>query len=534
MLEEANQQGGVPFKFKDGPVKKCNIIVLSLSEDIEGKVPKAVIPTNFCFRCFNGYKHFGSAQPFHICGEGPLGTRTPLKTFKILIELLKNQSVQSLLTETDERATSLGMKHFKVVNQLLAFSHCFGEGGVYAAMNYDDLHMLFLGLFVLILSAADVLFCRYFKRTQTMQTYEDVHDCVEFLVGLCPGMNDGVHILKPMKMGWFRLESWNGVDTECFLSHLLFVFSTHDSLIEDEDIRLAFADIVNMVYSLYVRFKVKKFYREHETEQLGEDIAFVLSKLQALFELKVDDSADSRTMESEFVFAKPVPLRNRSKFYKANTRHDEEFENVSEKPSSSAGDNSVAPSEAGNSSGKSSSAKTSAKKSSEALASATKPPAAKSSAAKTLSSAIVLEDEDEPEMHFTVHVDVNDLSAATLGGNQTRTHKVHAFTMIPEQIKTLGSLDVSSTRIFETQHRLVKAYTRTSNKAKLEATERQVIRNSVSAVHRPVCSIKSRLYKEKHSSNDPAVPGGIVSPVEEESDEEEIAPVPFIHTGTGR
>jgi hypothetical protein len=81
MFEEANMQGGVPFKFKDGTVKQCNMIVLSLSEDIEGKVPKAVIPKNFCFRCFGGYKHFGSSQPFHVCGEGPLGTRTPLKTF---------------------------------------------------------------------------------------------------------------------------------------------------------------------------------------------------------------------------------------------------------------------------------------------------------------------------------------------------------------------------------------------------------------------------------------------------------------------
>ena len=149
--------------------------------------------------------------------------------------------MKHLPTETDERATSLGMKHFKVVNQLLAFKHCFGEGRVYAAMNYDDLHMLFLGLFVLILSAADVLFCRHFKRTKLVQTYEDVHQLVESLLALSPGMNDGVHILKMMRMGWFRLEAWNGVDNECFLSHLLFIFSTHDSLIEKGCIRLAFA-----------------------------------------------------------------------------------------------------------------------------------------------------------------------------------------------------------------------------------------------------------------------------------------------------
>ena len=153
------------------------------------------------------------------------------------------------------------MKHFKVVNQLLAFTHCFGEEGVYGAMIYDDLHMLFLGLFVLILSAADIiLFCRHFKRTKLVQTYEDVHQLVEFLLSMSPGMNDGVHILKAMRMGWFRIESWNGVDNECFFSHLLFIFSTHEALIEDGCIRMAFATIVRTLYSLYVRFKVKKFY----------------------------------------------------------------------------------------------------------------------------------------------------------------------------------------------------------------------------------------------------------------------------------
>jgi hypothetical protein len=106
--------------------------------------------------------------------------------------------------------------------------------------------------------------------------------------------------------------------------------------------------------------------------------------------------------------------------------------------------------------------------------------------------------------------------------------------MIPEQIRKLGSLDSSTTRVFETQHRLVKAYTRHSNKAKLEATERQVIKNSVCSVQRTGCSIKSRLYKETHSNIELLVPASVERRLDEESDEDETAPVQFIHNGIGR
>ena len=117
-----------------------------------------------------------------------------------------------------------------------------------------------------------------------------------------------------------------------------------------------------MVYSLYVRFKVKKFYREHETTQLGEDIAIVLSKLQALFELKVDDSADTRTMESQFVFKNPVPWRTRSNFFKSTTRPDDDSQDFSESASSSAAHTSVPPLAAATFSENSSSAKICPKK----------------------------------------------------------------------------------------------------------------------------------------------------------------------------
>jgi hypothetical protein len=347
-------------------------------------------------------------------------------------------------------------------------------------MNYDDLHMLFLGLFVLILSAADLLFCRYFKRTKTMQTYEDVHNCVEFLLSLCPGMNDGVHILKPMKMGWFRLESWNGVDNESFFSHLLFIFSTHDALIEDEGIRATFANIVRNVYSLYVRVKVKKCYRSQEIDLLRKDIASVLSELQTLFDLKLNDSSDARIADSQYVFLEPVQFKHRSDYYK-------QFYIKKRQRGSDSEDES--------------------------------------------DYETCVEEESEPAERFTVDVCVNELPAATLSGHQTRTHKIHALTMIPEQIETNGSLDVGSTRIFETLHRLVKAFTRRSNSAKLGETERQVLKNSVNSVHKPLRSIKARLYNERHSN---VAVNGTVSPSEEESDEdEENIPLRYVHAGTG-
>ena len=516
LFEEVNRQGGARFRLKDGSIRKFNIFVLSLSEDIEGKVPKAVVPKNWCFRCFNGNKHFGSSESFHVCGEGPLGNRTPINTFNLLIVLLQNQSVKMLPSETDKRATSLGMKHFKVVNQLLAFTQCFGEEGVYAALNYDDLHMLFLGLFVLILSAADILFCRHFKRTKLVQTYEDVHQLVEFLLSMSPGMNDGVHILKPMRMGWFRLESWNGVDNECFFSHLLFIFSTHDSLIENGCIRMAFATIVRTLYSLYVRFKVKKFYRAAELEQLSADISAVLKGLQTLFHLSVDDSKDTRIGDEMLRFRDQVPLRAMNKFHKAEAagfvRTAGGTEDAGHKKTENIGKRRI----------------------NEGVIDKSVIPLGPSRHEDRDDDDSVdqpgSDEEQEPEGLFTVNVSVNELAVATLGGHQTRTHKCHAFTMIPKHILRFGSLDVGSTRLFETKHKLVKAYTGRSNRLKLGAVEGQVIKNSITSqfVEKPLSSVKARLYREEH-----AIRETIGEHVTEESDDEEKSPEQFTHYGPG-
>ena len=86
------------------------------------------------------------------------------------------------------------------------------------------------------------------------------------------------------------------------------------------------------------------------------------------------------------------------------------------------------------------------------------------------------EEEEDKKKKFpvaeTMFGCVDDLAAGT------RTHKSHAFSMIPNQIERNGSLDVGNSRIFETFHRrLQKACTRSSNNANLGLVERQVIRN---------------------------------------------------------
>ena len=105
--------------------------------------------------------------------------------------------------------------------------------------------------------------------------------------------------------------------------------------------------------------------------------------------------------------------------------------------------------------------------------------------------------------------------------------------MIPKQIKRVGPLDVGSSRLFEILHRLVKAHTRRSNKAKLGAVEGQVIRISVTSrfVQKPLSSVKARLYcEEEHASQKTSL-----LPENEESDEEDTLPMQFRHDhdGTG-
>ena len=71
-----------------------------------------------------------------------------------------------MTTEAKVKASQLGLKRFAVKNQLLAFTNFFGDKGVYDCMHFDDLHMMFLGLFKLILILADFLFVNILKERQ--------------------------------------------------------------------------------------------------------------------------------------------------------------------------------------------------------------------------------------------------------------------------------------------------------------------------------------------------------------------------------
>ena len=133
------------------------------------------------------------------------------------------QAIYGMKSATDERAASVGYRHYRVVYQLLAFSSRLGDGGVASVLHYDDLHMMFLGLFVLVLKGADVLFGRYFKHTSKIVTVADKNQVVENLLACIPGFNDGVHRLKAYRSGWWTQDSWSAEDYRCYIQHLLFV-----------------------------------------------------------------------------------------------------------------------------------------------------------------------------------------------------------------------------------------------------------------------------------------------------------------------
>ena len=129
-----------------------------------------------------------------------------------------------MTTEAKVKASQLGLKRFAVKNQLLAFTNFFGDKGVYDCMHFDDLHMMFLGLFKLILILADFLFCKYFKRTSAVKTVEDVRQLVEVLLMCMPKMNDGKYRLLLFLSGWWTMEAWSGKHLESFL-YLCFICS---------------------------------------------------------------------------------------------------------------------------------------------------------------------------------------------------------------------------------------------------------------------------------------------------------------------
>ena len=497
-FEEANLQGGAMMLYPDGVLRKTNFILASLAEDMEGKFDKSLISVNSCPRCWNRNKHYGSWLPMHACGCSPLGRRLPEQTFQVLFACYMNQAVKGCNGETDARAAELGMKHYKVVNQLLAFSTLFGKGGVHSVMNYDDLHMLYLGLFVLILSGADILFRKCFKETEYMTSYEDAHNKVEALLSYLPGMNDGLHVLKPMRLGWYRQKSWNGVAYQSFLQHLLFVFGTHDSLIKDETIRTAFISVIKKTHSLYVRVKVKTSWREWEVKQLRDDIHTIVWDLQRLFNTEVDLNVDERSAESTFFFIGPLPEKK-----KKQTEIESNVQNA---------------------------------RSSRKSAKRTKKAAEEGSDSGSDSEADPEADISQDESVDLDSVsEIDDSATITLKGNQTKIPKIHALGYLPYCIECHGSHNIGSTGLYECKHRPVKLRIRHNNRNQTKSQQGQILLSSVTeaceTVSNAVKSDRARLFYEENISG--ANGTSRAHEISEDDSSEDDGAKPFIHVGAG-
>ena len=233
------------------------------------------------------------------------------------------------------------------------------------------------------------------------------------------------------------------------------------------------------VYSLYVRVKVKKYHRISELDVLEKDIQRLFKDLHDLFQLTVDTSSDRRSPEASFTFQGKVTSTSANQKEKKGRRGvlDEGDDDDDE--------------DAGNDS------------------------------------------EGEHESRFVFDEETTEEIWATLGGNQTRTHKCHMLTYIPQHFVDYGSFLIGTTRHFENLHRLVKAWTAWSNRAKLGAVEGQVLMRSftsrLDSAPKAVKSIRARLFREQNSS------GVCSSPLsdDEEDERDVLEPSTLLHSHSG-
>ena len=313
-LEEANLQNGADFLFPDGEIRSVNIAVLCICEDIMGKTMDTHVSFTSCQCCFNSNRLFGSWGPDSLCAYGPFSGRTDTKTLALVKKCLLNRSVRSLKTEADNAASEVGLVHYPAINQLLGFKYLFGQDGVYSAMHYDDLHMMFLGVFMTVLDAAELLVRHHYKRTPYVQTEEDALNLLENFLVCLGGMHDGAHRLKAYCQAWFKQESNKGKDYECYFSVLLLLFSTNDDLIENAEVRRKFADIVRLLYSVYRFSKVKKYFTVDEVREIERKALSIHEKMAELFELDVDSNLDTRDfLEASAVSSTEARKSTRSK-----------------------------------------------------------------------------------------------------------------------------------------------------------------------------------------------------------------------------
>jgi hypothetical protein len=184
------------------------------------------------------------------------------------------------------------------MNQFLWFKFLFDEEhGIFDCMHYDNLHMFFLGWIMRLLDSLDNAFQRYHKRTDKLQSPEDVRQLVESLLKRVPPMTDGVHRLSRFNVGWWVLDAWSGGDYESMLQQILFVFTTHDGLVEDEGIRKDLAMVVRLTYSFYRKLKMKRWWRKAERKELKDDLLAMFKVAAKVFCLQPDDGPEELSVE---------------------------------------------------------------------------------------------------------------------------------------------------------------------------------------------------------------------------------------------
>jgi hypothetical protein len=158
--------------------------------------------------------------------------------------------------------------------------------------------MMFLGVFMTILGAAELLIRHHYKRTAHVVTEEDALELTKNMIVCLGGMHDGVHRQKTYSQAWWRQESNKGKDYECYFSILLLLFSTNDDLIEHEYVRNTFADIVRSLYSVYRVVKVKKYFRMSEVMEIHTKVKSIHQNMADLFQLNVNLAEDTRSFDA--------------------------------------------------------------------------------------------------------------------------------------------------------------------------------------------------------------------------------------------
>ena len=277
----------------------CRVVILFCVCDLEEKVYLSLNSIPNCSKCILSPKFYGSSRPENRCCAHPSrGERTVQTTLKLLNRFLLDRSLKKLKTITELKASWVGLKRsLGVQNQMFFFEYTFKRNGIFGSFQFDRLHMLNLGIFPLILYGADVLFTKYHLVLANLTSREDVHQWVETALALLNPMTDGVHRLRHLSVGWWTLVSWKGVDYEAFLVQLLFVFSTHDVLINDKPIRESFADLIRTAHSVYRKLKCKRFWSCSDLTTLDDQISCLKVTMVKLFNLPVDNDVEVFSMD---------------------------------------------------------------------------------------------------------------------------------------------------------------------------------------------------------------------------------------------